>query len=178
MERQTRDASLACHQLPSLIHLLFPTEFILSVLEKMQTQEILRLLRLPELGDLGQFFRSLSATTLVSVGALAAILAYWFTHRPKALQPPCNLLMQSEEVEVSRVQAAGQVVGRGVLEVEAKLAADLTQNGAENLVFPWQQARKPPPPRDLEQGLLHDVPLPFPGTEPWAEPDHDLAPDL
>ncbi|XP_062045770.1 long-chain-fatty-acid--CoA ligase 6 isoform X4 [Lepus europaeus] len=65
----------------------------------MQTQEILRMLRLPELGDLGQFFRSLSATTLVSVGALAAILAYWFTHRPKALQPPCNLLMQSEEVE-------------------------------------------------------------------------------
>lgn len=68
----------------------------------MQTQEILRMLRLPELGDLGQFFRSLSATTLVSVGALAAILAYWFTHRPKALQPPCDLLKQSEEVEVSR----------------------------------------------------------------------------
>lgn len=120
--------------------LLFPAEFILSLLEKMQTQEILRLLRLPELGDLGQFFRSLSATTLVSVGALAAVLAYWFTHRPKALQPPCNLLMQSEEVEVSRVQAAGlwQVAGRGVLKVEAKLAADLTQHGTENLVFPWQ----------------------------------------
>uniref|UniRef100_A0A8C6W981 Long-chain-fatty-acid--CoA ligase n=1 Tax=Nannospalax galili TaxID=1026970 RepID=A0A8C6W981_NANGA len=67
----------------------------------MQTQEILRILRLPELGDLGQFFRSLSATTLLSVGALAAILAYWLTHRPKALQPPCNLLMQSEEVEDS-----------------------------------------------------------------------------
>nr|XP_012617716.1 long-chain-fatty-acid--CoA ligase 6 [Microcebus murinus] len=65
----------------------------------MQTQEILRILRLPELGDLGQFFRSLSATTLVSVGALAALLAYWFTHRPKALQPPCDLLMQSEELE-------------------------------------------------------------------------------
>uniref|UniRef100_A0A452RLV0 Arachidonate--CoA ligase n=1 Tax=Ursus americanus TaxID=9643 RepID=A0A452RLV0_URSAM len=112
MERQTRDASLACHQLPSLIHLLFPTEFILSVLEKMQTQEILRLLRLPELGDLGQFFRSLSATTLVSVGALAAILAYWFTHRPKALQPPCNLLMQSEEVEDSG-GARRSVIGDG-----------------------------------------------------------------
>lgn len=68
----------------------------------MQTQEILRILRLPELGDLGQFFRSLSATTLLSMGALAAILAYWLTHRPKALQPPCNLLMQSEEVEVSK----------------------------------------------------------------------------
>lgn len=71
----------------------------------MQTQEILRILRLPELADLGQFFRSLSATTLVSMGALAAILAYWLTHRPKALQPPCNLLMQSEEVEVSRAGA-------------------------------------------------------------------------
>ncbi|XP_004696651.1 long-chain-fatty-acid--CoA ligase 6 isoform X4 [Echinops telfairi] len=67
----------------------------------MQTQEILRMLRLPELGDLGQFCRSLSATTLVSMGALAAILAYWFTHRPKAVQPPCDLLKQSEEVEGS-----------------------------------------------------------------------------
>uniref|UniRef100_A0A452RLS7 Long-chain-fatty-acid--CoA ligase n=1 Tax=Ursus americanus TaxID=9643 RepID=A0A452RLS7_URSAM len=70
------------------------------------------LLRLPELGDLGQFFRSLSATTLVSVGALAAILAYWFTHRPKALQPPCNLLMQSEEVEDSG-GARRSVIGDG-----------------------------------------------------------------
>ncbi|XP_010588433.2 long-chain-fatty-acid--CoA ligase 6 isoform X1 [Loxodonta africana] len=76
-------------------------EFVLSLLEKMQTQEILRMLQLPELGDLGQFFCSLSATTLVSMGALAAILAYWFTHRPKALQPPCDLLRQSEEVEGS-----------------------------------------------------------------------------
>lgn len=73
------------------------------------------MLRLPELGDLGQFFRSLSATTLVSMGALAAILAYWFTHRPKALKPPCDLLMQSEEVEVSRVGAdeLWELVSRG-----------------------------------------------------------------
>ena len=95
--------SLASCQASSLTCLSFPAEFFLSLLEKMQTQEILRMLRLPELGDLGPFFRSLSATTLVSLGALAAILAYWFTHRPKALQPPCNLLMQSEEVEVSSV---------------------------------------------------------------------------
>ncbi|XP_012889249.1 PREDICTED: long-chain-fatty-acid--CoA ligase 6 isoform X2 [Dipodomys ordii] len=67
----------------------------------MQTQEILKILRLPELDDLGQFFRSLSATTLVSMGALAAVLAYWLAHRPKALQPPCDLQMQSEEVEDS-----------------------------------------------------------------------------
>lgn len=89
----------------SLTRLLFPAEFIIVLLEKMQTQEILRMLRLAELGEVGQFFHSLSATTLMSMGALAAILAYWFTHRPKALQPPCNLLMQSEEVEVSRVPA-------------------------------------------------------------------------
>ncbi|KAM5300324.1 long-chain-fatty-acid--CoA ligase 6 isoform 3-T3 [Ctenodactylus gundi] len=87
-------------------------EFVLSLLEKMQTQEILRILRLPELGDLGQFFRSLSATTLVSMGALAAILAYWFTHRPKALQPPCDLLMQSKEVEDSG-GARQSVIGGG-----------------------------------------------------------------
>uniref|UniRef100_A0A2K5S894 Long-chain-fatty-acid--CoA ligase n=1 Tax=Cebus imitator TaxID=2715852 RepID=A0A2K5S894_CEBIM len=87
-------------------------EFVLSLLEKMQTQEILRILRLPELGDLGQYFRSLSATTLVSMGALAAILAYWFTHRPKALQPPCDLLMQSEEVEDSG-GARRSVIGSG-----------------------------------------------------------------
>ncbi|ELK33714.1 Long-chain-fatty-acid--CoA ligase 6 [Myotis davidii] len=78
----------------------------------MQTQEILRMLRLSELGDLGQFFHSLSATTLMSMGALAAILAYWFTHRPKALQPPCNLLMQSEEVEGSG-GARRSVIGDG-----------------------------------------------------------------
>nr|XP_045009017.1 long-chain-fatty-acid--CoA ligase 6 isoform X1 [Jaculus jaculus] len=74
-------------------------EFVLSLLEKMQSQELLRILRLPELGDLGQFFRSLSATSLLSVGALAALVAYWVTHRPKALQPPCDLQRQSEEVE-------------------------------------------------------------------------------
>lgn len=105
---------LACPQVSPLTYLWFPAEFVLLLLEKMQTQEILRMLRLPELADLGQFFRSLSATTLVSMGALAAILAYWFTHRPKALQPPCNLLMQSEEVEVRRmgVVELWKVVGR------------------------------------------------------------------
>ncbi|KAM5300327.1 long-chain-fatty-acid--CoA ligase 6 isoform 6-T6 [Ctenodactylus gundi] len=49
-------------------------EFVLSLLEKMQTQEILRILRLPELGDLGQFFRSLSATTLDSGGARQSVI--------------------------------------------------------------------------------------------------------
>uniref|UniRef100_A0A674JUT2 Arachidonate--CoA ligase n=1 Tax=Terrapene triunguis TaxID=2587831 RepID=A0A674JUT2_9SAUR len=78
---------------------LAPAEFALSIFEKMQAQEILRSLRLPEFDDFSQFFHSLPATTLVGIGAFAAVIAYWFASRPKALKPPCDLLMQSEEVE-------------------------------------------------------------------------------
>lgn len=79
---------------------LDPAEFALSIFEKMQAQEILRSLRLPEFDDFSQFFRSLPATTFIGIGAFAAVIAYWFASRPKALKPPCDLLMQSEEVEV------------------------------------------------------------------------------
>uniref|UniRef100_A0A803VKX8 Long-chain-fatty-acid--CoA ligase n=1 Tax=Ficedula albicollis TaxID=59894 RepID=A0A803VKX8_FICAL len=66
----------------------------------MQAQEILRSLRLPEFDDLSQFFRNLPATALVGIGAFAAVVAYWFASRPRAVKPPCDLCMQSEEVEV------------------------------------------------------------------------------
>ncbi|XP_064314356.1 long-chain-fatty-acid--CoA ligase 6 isoform X3 [Phalacrocorax carbo] len=65
----------------------------------MQAQEILRSLRLPEFDDLSQFFRNLPATALVGIGAFAAVIAYWFASRPRAVKPPCDLRMQSEEVE-------------------------------------------------------------------------------
>ncbi|XP_025024245.1 long-chain-fatty-acid--CoA ligase 6 [Python bivittatus] len=65
----------------------------------MQAQEILRNLRLPELEDFSQFFRSLPASALVGIGALAAVIAYWLANRPKAVKPPCDLLTQSEEIE-------------------------------------------------------------------------------
>ncbi|XP_042737584.1 long-chain-fatty-acid--CoA ligase 6 isoform X2 [Lagopus leucura] len=65
----------------------------------MQAQEILRSLRLPEFDDLSQFFRNLPATALVGIGAFAAVVAYWFASRPKAVKPPCDLRLQSEEVE-------------------------------------------------------------------------------
>ncbi|KAM6475121.1 long-chain-fatty-acid--CoA ligase 6 isoform 1-T4 [Liasis olivaceus] len=65
----------------------------------MQAQEILRNLRLPELEDFSQFFRSLPASALVGIGAFAAVIAYWLANRPKAVKPPCDLLMQSEEIE-------------------------------------------------------------------------------
>ncbi|KAM4035239.1 long-chain-fatty-acid--CoA ligase 6 isoform 1-T1 [Anomaloglossus baeobatrachus] len=74
-------------------------EFAISILEKMQAQEILRSLRLPEFDEFSQFFRSVPAATLVGLGAFAAVIAYWFASRPKAVKPPCNLLLQSEEVE-------------------------------------------------------------------------------
>ncbi|CAM5132723.1 unnamed protein product [Eretmochelys imbricata] len=73
-------------------------EFALSIFEKMQAQEILRSLRLPEFDSFSQFFHSLPATTLVGIGAFAAMITYWFASRPKALKPPCDLLMQTEEV--------------------------------------------------------------------------------
>ncbi|XP_039933933.1 long-chain-fatty-acid--CoA ligase 6 isoform X1 [Hirundo rustica] len=74
-------------------------EFAVSLVEKMQAQEILRSLRLPEFDDLSQFFRNLPAPALVGIGAFAAVVAYWFASRPRAVKPPCDLRMQSEEVE-------------------------------------------------------------------------------
>ncbi|MGH0117905.1 UNVERIFIED_CONTAM: hypothetical protein FKN15_074372 [Acipenser sinensis] len=65
----------------------------------MQAQEILRSLRLPELQEFIQFLRSLPAPTLVGIGALTAVIAYWLATRPKAMKPPCDLTRQSNEVE-------------------------------------------------------------------------------
>ncbi|XP_028668642.1 long-chain-fatty-acid--CoA ligase 6 isoform X2 [Erpetoichthys calabaricus] len=67
----------------------------------MRTQQFLSSLRLPELHDLGQVFHSAPAHTLAGIGALAVLIAYWLATRPKAVKPPCNLNMQSEEIENS-----------------------------------------------------------------------------
>ncbi|XP_021144770.1 long-chain-fatty-acid--CoA ligase 6 isoform X2 [Columba livia] len=85
-------------------------EFAISLVEKMQAQEILRSLRLPEFDDLSQFFRNLPATALVGIGAFAAVVAYWFASRPRAVKPPCDLRMQSEEVE-GQAGARRSVIG-------------------------------------------------------------------
>lgn len=69
-----------------------------TLMEKMQAQELLRSLRLPELDDLSQFFRSLPTSTLVGLGALTAVLAYWLATRPRAITPPCDLRHQSEQL--------------------------------------------------------------------------------
>ncbi|XP_068133537.1 long-chain-fatty-acid--CoA ligase 6 isoform X3 [Hyperolius riggenbachi] len=74
-------------------------EFAISILDKMQAQEILRSLKQLEFDDFNQFFRSVPAATLVGLGAFAAVIAYWLASRPKAVKPPCNLLLQSQELE-------------------------------------------------------------------------------
>lgn len=94
--------------------LLALAEFAVSLVEKMQAQEILRSLRLPEFDDLSQFFRNLPTTALVGIGAFAAVVAYWFASRPKAVKPPCDLRMQSEEVEVRLGWHGGGWISLGV----------------------------------------------------------------
>uniref|UniRef100_A0A672J894 Long-chain-fatty-acid--CoA ligase n=1 Tax=Salarias fasciatus TaxID=181472 RepID=A0A672J894_SALFA len=64
----------------------------------MQAQEMMSGLRIPEINDLGQLFRSLPTSTLVGIGALTAVLAYWLATRPRPIKPPCSLQHQSEEV--------------------------------------------------------------------------------
>ncbi|KAK2908702.1 hypothetical protein Q8A67_004539 [Cirrhinus molitorella] len=65
----------------------------------MQAQDLIRHLRIPELDDLRQYVRTLPTNTLMGMGAFAAITTYWFATRPKALKPPCDLAMQSVEVQ-------------------------------------------------------------------------------
>ncbi|KAG7516968.1 long-chain-fatty-acid-CoA ligase 6 isoform X1 [Solea senegalensis] len=69
-----------------------------TLMEKMQAQEMMSGLRIPEMDDIGRFFHSLPTSTLVGIGALTAVLAYWLATRPRPITPPCSLLHQSEEV--------------------------------------------------------------------------------
>ncbi|XP_043559328.1 long-chain-fatty-acid--CoA ligase 6-like isoform X2 [Chiloscyllium plagiosum] len=81
-----------------------------SLIEKMQAKEILRNLQLLELDEISQFFRTIPPPTLLGIASFAAIIAYWLTTRPKALKPPCDLSMQSVEIEGTD-QARGSVLG-------------------------------------------------------------------
>ncbi|XP_053315270.1 long-chain-fatty-acid--CoA ligase 1 isoform X1 [Spea bombifrons] len=65
----------------------------------MQANDLFRNLRIPELGDFRQYVRTLPTNTLMGFGAFAALTTYWYATRPKALKPPCDLAMQSVEVQ-------------------------------------------------------------------------------
>uniref|UniRef100_A0AAR2KSL6 Arachidonate--CoA ligase n=1 Tax=Pygocentrus nattereri TaxID=42514 RepID=A0AAR2KSL6_PYGNA len=65
----------------------------------MQAQDLIRQFRVPDLGDMRQYVRSLPTNILMGMGGFAAITTYWYATRPKALKPPCDLDMQSVEIE-------------------------------------------------------------------------------
>ncbi|XP_071770315.2 long-chain-fatty-acid--CoA ligase 1-like [Centroberyx gerrardi] len=75
----------------------------------MLSQELLQKLRMPDLDEVSQYVRSLSTPTLVSMGAMAAMTTYYLATRPKPLPPPCDLRMQSVEVQ------GGEFARRSVL---------------------------------------------------------------
>ncbi|XP_067885499.1 long-chain-fatty-acid--CoA ligase 1-like [Heterodontus francisci] len=75
----------------------------------MQAHELLTHLRIPELGEVRQFIHSLPPSTLIGIGTIAALVTYWYATRPKAPRPPCDLSMQSVEVE------GGEYARRSVL---------------------------------------------------------------
>ncbi|XP_051875567.1 long-chain-fatty-acid--CoA ligase 1a isoform X2 [Pristis pectinata] len=65
----------------------------------MQKEELLTHLRIPELGEVQQFLRSLPSSTVLGIGTIAALAIYWYATRPKAQVPPCDLSMQSVEID-------------------------------------------------------------------------------
>ncbi len=77
------------------------SELSSTFMEKMQSRDLLLGLHLPELDDLGQFLGSLPTSALLGLGALTAVLAYWISTRPRSITPPCDLRLQSQEVQVN-----------------------------------------------------------------------------
>uniref|UniRef100_A0A3Q2XEW8 Long-chain-fatty-acid--CoA ligase n=1 Tax=Hippocampus comes TaxID=109280 RepID=A0A3Q2XEW8_HIPCM len=64
----------------------------------MPSQEFLQKLRLPDLDSLSQYFRGMSTSTLISMGAITAATTLYMATRPKTLPPICDLKMQSIEI--------------------------------------------------------------------------------
>ncbi|XP_077434385.1 long-chain-fatty-acid--CoA ligase 1-like [Vanacampus margaritifer] len=64
----------------------------------MLSQEFLQKLKLPDLDSVGQYFRGLSTSTLISMGAITAATTFYMATRPKALPPICDLKVQSVEI--------------------------------------------------------------------------------
>lgn len=76
----------------------------------MQLQEWLRSFRLSS-GDLGSTevadlrtllpSLALSPPSLLGLGAVASLTAYWLVTRPRSIRPPCDLKAQSIPVQVA-----------------------------------------------------------------------------
>lgn len=65
----------------------------------MQTVDLMTHLRMPELGEFQQYLRAVPTYSILGIGTIAALTMYWYTSKPKAQIPPCDLSMQSIEVD-------------------------------------------------------------------------------
>uniref|UniRef100_A0A8C1MK95 Arachidonate--CoA ligase n=1 Tax=Cyprinus carpio TaxID=7962 RepID=A0A8C1MK95_CYPCA len=90
---------MMCDFVLSDLSLLMIMHLSSTFIEKMQSRDLLLGLQLPELDDLGQFLRSLPTSALLGLGALTAVLTYWISTRPRPITPPCDLRLQSQEVQ-------------------------------------------------------------------------------
>ncbi|NXV26949.1 ACSL1 ligase, partial [Rissa tridactyla] len=101
----------------------------------MQAHELFRYLRMPELGDVRQYVRTLPTNTLMGFGAFAALTTYWYATRPKALKPPCDLAMQSVEVEGSEHARRSSLLKSDELLIyyydDVRTAYDVFQRGVQ-----------------------------------------------
>ncbi|NXG82903.1 ACSL1 ligase, partial [Stercorarius parasiticus] len=101
----------------------------------MQAHELFRYLRMPELGDVRQYVRTLPTNTLMGFGAFAALTTYWYATRPKALKPPCDLAMQSVEVEGSEHARRSSLLKSDELLIyyydDVRTAYDIFQRGVQ-----------------------------------------------
>lgn len=76
------------------------SELSSTLIERMQVQELMLSGWQSELEKLFHLISSTPTAVLFGFGALTGILAYWLSIRPRATVPPCDLLHQSEEIEV------------------------------------------------------------------------------
>ncbi|NXV87413.1 ACSL1 ligase, partial [Calonectris borealis] len=101
----------------------------------MQAHELFRYLRMPELGDVRQYVRTLPTNTLMGFGAFAALTTYWYATRPKALKPPCDLAMQSVEVEGGEHARRSSLLNSDELLIyyydDVRTAYDIFQRGVQ-----------------------------------------------
>uniref|UniRef100_A0A4W3JAU3 Long-chain-fatty-acid--CoA ligase n=1 Tax=Callorhinchus milii TaxID=7868 RepID=A0A4W3JAU3_CALMI len=67
-------------------------------------ENLINHLRVPELWELRQYIRSLPTYTLMGIGAIAALVTYWYATRTKPPKPACDLSMQSIEVSGERAR--------------------------------------------------------------------------
>uniref|UniRef100_A0AAY4D5W0 Arachidonate--CoA ligase n=1 Tax=Denticeps clupeoides TaxID=299321 RepID=A0AAY4D5W0_9TELE len=81
----------------------------------MQIQELLKQAQPPSVDDVKQYLSSLSPKTLISMGAIAGLVSYWYATRPKAQKLPCDLRQQSVPVKGEEFARRSALIGDKLL---------------------------------------------------------------